>query len=148
MIRPKNLAGFSLLEALVVVAIIAIIALIGVPVYINLQPQLKLQAAARSLAADLRLAQEAAVTEQINYLVAFNTNENSYSLVNSQTGVTVKKIFLDKQVKISSVAGLSNNQAVFNSSGALSYGGTIILQNSNNQQKTITLQPSGYVQIH
>ena len=63
--------GFTLAEFLIIVGIMAILVGIGFPVFKNFQPGLRLSGEVRELASDFRLAEQLAVTEQINYGIIF-----------------------------------------------------------------------------
>lgn len=141
-------SGFSLIDMLAVIAIAGILAVIAIPAYDNFRPQLELNAAARSLVADLRSAQELAVARQVDYAVSFDAISNKYRLIESETDTAIKEKTLADQIKIISLAGLSNNRIIFNSAGAAVSGGAITLQNSSNQQKTVEIKPSGYVKVY
>ncbi len=137
----------TLAELLVSIAIIALVAAIAVPFYRTITVNLDLKAAERDIASDLRLAQQLSVTSQINYQVIFNISGNSYSVKNAATGASVKARVIKPPIRILSISGLSNDTVTFNAIGAATSTGSIILINSNNVQKTITIEPSGYVRI-
>ena len=76
--------GFSLIELIVVLAIMGIATGIAVPVYNNMKPQIRLNGAARQLMGDLMWARMRAISENNNYVVAFGevngilTNDTYY----------------------------------------------------------------------
>lgn len=72
--------GFSLIEVLVVVAIIAIMAGIGIPSYLNSLPHKRLMAASRALTGDLREVRARAIMEGTPYLVCFQADNRSYKI--------------------------------------------------------------------
>ncbi|MFA5047787.1 MAG: prepilin-type N-terminal cleavage/methylation domain-containing protein [Patescibacteria group bacterium] len=138
-------AGFTLIELIIVLSIILILTAISLPVYSSIQPNLDLNASIRQTTSDLRLAQQLAVTEQINYSVIFDVVDNSYSIVNTKTNYIVKSYNINRNVRIESITGLASSTATFNATGASLESGTIVLANSNNRQSTIEIKPSGYV---
>ena len=81
--KPKTnaplAAGFTLAELLVVVVILAIAALVVVPI-IGDSNDLKIAAAARSLASDLLYAQTCAIANQRQYQVLFDSGANTYEI--------------------------------------------------------------------
>jgi prepilin-type N-terminal cleavage/methylation domain-containing protein len=85
--RCARVAGFTLVEILVVVVILAIIAALAIP-SLNGQSSMEVASAARILAADLEYAQEYAVTSQIPVTVEFNKDANTYRLYNASGNLT------------------------------------------------------------
>lgn len=85
MYRPLHSAvlhrGFSLLELLVVVALIATISLSVMPVFISSMHGIQLRNARNDLLAAIRFAQEMAVRESLEYRLYFNTQEHSYRIM-------------------------------------------------------------------
>lgn len=72
--------GFTLLELLVVVAIIAAISMSIVPLYVSSLNGIQLRNARNDLLAAIRYAQEMAVRESREYRIYFDTEENTYRL--------------------------------------------------------------------
>lgn len=145
--RLRTIAGFSLAEILIVIAIMAIIAAISMPFYRTVSLSLSLNAAGRDLASDLRYAQQLAVTTQTNHQVSFDKIGNSYTVANSATGEILKARKIKAPIIIQST-NLSGNTVIFNATGAANSTGSIILANPNNNLITITIKPSGYVKIN
>lgn len=139
--------GFTLIEMLTVIGIIAIVAAISFPVYQNMRPNITLNSATRDLATDMRYAQQLAVTEQIIYDVIFNTSASSYEIRNNSTAALVRTKVLPDGITFSSITGLTDNTAEFTATGAAAAPGTIILANRKDKQTTIEIKPSGYVKI-
>lgn len=139
--------GISLTEILVVVAIIALVAAISVPFYRSTTLNLDLNAASRDLSSDLRLAQQLSVTSQINHQVIFTVASNSYQIINTGSGATIKSQSIKPPITIQSITGLTASTATFNSTGAATETGFITLINPNNRTSTIEIKPSGYVKI-
>lgn len=139
--------GFTLIEMVIVLAIVGIISLISIPVYRQIRPNISLDSETRELASNLRYAQQLAVTEQDNYAVIFNIATNNYQIKNLETEEVVKNSTVESQILIASVSGFTDNTVIFNVTGAVSESGTITLINSDSVQNVIEVKPSGYVQI-
>jgi len=140
--------GFSLMEILIAIAIVIILSGISWATIIRYQPSLALSATTRDLTSDLRLAQQLSVTEQINHGIFFDTLFNEYQLKKFE-GETI--ILFTKQlptgITFCDIAGLSEDTAIFNPYGSVAYSGAVCLLNSNGQNKTIEIKPSGFVKI-
>lgn len=145
--KIQNRAGFSLVEMLIVIAIIGLITLISLPIYQRVKPTINLDSKTRILVSDLRYAQQLAVTEQANHQVEFNQILNQYTIRNQATNEIIKTETINQSIRIESVNNLTDNTVVFNVTGAAVKDGSIVLINSNNATSTISIKPSGYVKI-
>ncbi len=144
----KKNQGSLLLNVLVSFGIIALMATISIPYIRQYQPNLKLNATARDLTADLRYAQQLTVTEQVAYLVDFDLDDDSYQILKFGVATpTIKTVEFDSSVNFQQIIGLADNQVVFNFYGGVSESGQIILVNTNGKTATINVKPSGYVQL-
>ena len=140
--------GSLLLNVLVSFGIIALMATISIPYIRQYQPNLKLNATARDLTADLRYAQQLTVTEQVVYLVDFDLDNDSYQILKSGVATTtVKTVEFDSDISFQQIINLSDNQVIFNFYGGVSEAGQIILVNTNGKTVTINVKPSGYIQL-
>lgn len=97
---PKG--GFSLIEMLVVTAMLAGISMAIMPVYVSTMNGIRLRNARNDLIASIRFAQEMAVRESREYRVYFDPGENQY--------------------RIARLAGLENDEKVFEPAEALGGG--------------------------
>lgn len=77
-----RVAGFSLIELLLVLVMIAVLAALGATRYANAAGNQSLEAAARRLSADLELARVQAVTMGSSRTVRFVTGTGRYTLDN------------------------------------------------------------------
>ncbi len=76
----RNKRGVTLLELMVVVAIIGVMVAIAVPSYYAWLPKLKVNQAIFQLSGDLQYARLRAISENIPWEVQFNIAGNSYSI--------------------------------------------------------------------
>ena len=140
-----NKKGVTLIELIVVLAIIAIGAVLAVP---NLGPWLanyRLRSATRDITSTLRTAQMKAVSNNYFYQVDFTGG--GYILRRSSTGLDPAP-WPAEGVTQTLPTGISIKSNTFSTAKALfspnssSNGGTIILENSKKAQRTITVLPS------
>jgi prepilin-type N-terminal cleavage/methylation domain-containing protein len=73
-------SGFTLVEVLVVVALIAISAGIVVPLSASMATRAKADSTSREIVSWLQLARQRATTERRNFTVAFDTVTNSITI--------------------------------------------------------------------
>ena len=115
----RNQKGVSIIEILVVVAIIAIVVGMILPSYFRLKPTIRINGAARQIMGDLMWAKMKAVSENNNYVVVFgeagpdltnNTytiyddNENDFDSANIDASESVKKAVIPNQNKMLDLA--------------------------------------------
>lgn len=139
--------GFTAVEMLVTLGVIALISMISIPLLVNYQKTSKLRNEGRALSTNLRLAQQLAITEQNIYEVQFDKSVNRYSIINASDSETFKTVNLDSEVEINDITGLTDDKVSFNPTGGVTETGFIYLTNSKNQTTTVEIKPSGYVKL-
>jgi type II secretory pathway pseudopilin PulG len=140
--------GFSLIQLLTVISIIALMALIAIPSLRQYGPNIKLKAEARQIVSDLRYAQQLTIAQQKVHYVEIDIASRRYTLAQeNDPSNPLKTITLTEGISFQAVTGFDNNRVVFNSYGAVSQAGQIILINEQENTHTINVKPSGYVQL-
>ena len=136
--------GFSLIELVLVVTIIAVVAGIAIPRYSGWQFRYRADAAARRIAADLTFAQTRARAASASQALAFDLAANTYQL----PGVPdIDRPAVDYKVDLSrspycatlvsaNFGGVAT--ATFDGYGVPTAGGTVVVQ-SGPVTKTVTL---------
>ncbi len=140
--------GFTLIELLLVAGIIGILFLIGIPVFRAYQPVLQLSGAVRSLASDLRYAEQLAVSEQVEHGIRFSISANQYKIIrygDVQQGLASSS--LPEKVSFQQIIGFTDNEVIFNPYGAAKETGVITLINTKNSTTAIDVRPSGFIKI-
>lgn len=95
--------GFTLMEMMVVIAIIAIGAAIAIPAFMSMLPGMRLNGAARQVMGDLMAARMNAVKENNNYRVFFNTPAaNQYQILddnNNNGSADANELLITKYIQ-------------------------------------------------
>ena len=155
--EDNGIKGFSLVEILTVLAIIAILLTIVPSMFSAFRQRTNLREAAGALTEDMKLAKQRAVAENVNYTITFNVNNNSYEIqsppncsgaactydVTKNLGSFGSGIVIDSQ-------NFASNTVTFQSRGTCS-AGTITLRNNllnTNSTKAITTNLMGRVTIN
>jgi prepilin-type N-terminal cleavage/methylation domain-containing protein len=82
MMNLRNQRGFSLIEMIVVVAIIGTLSLVSVPAFINFQRTQRIRGALRTFAQDIRVARQIAISRNTITRIEVISN-NTYQLLRS-----------------------------------------------------------------
>jgi type IV fimbrial biogenesis protein FimT len=142
-------SGFSLMELMIVLAIMGIVSAIAAPNFMNYMAERRLNGAARMVMSDLVNARMLAVTLNRNVQVTFPTSAGaSYTYDAAGTAVTrnVQTGFGYHDVTVS-----ANNNPSFRPTGRLSgvTACTITLTSADlTQQKTVSVSSAGRVAIN
>ena len=158
-VMHKN-SGFTIMELMTTIAIIAVLAAIAVPNMIGWRSGTKLQGAVENLRGDLQLAKLAAVKENGSVAVLFSSN--GYEVFtddgSTQTGAfheaDGERRFRNRQLP----AGVSidlgatdfngNDYLRFNNRGLVENAGTIVINSSGGEGRTIDLNRLGRIAIN
>ena len=140
------LRGFSLVELLVVIALISIVMAFGIPAWQNYRTNTDLKTAAREIMADIANAKQRAVTENVDvYRVSFSVGGNAYALTRTDgvtTGTWNKSLAGYGNVSIASVNFSGGSVISLNRRGTAT-AGTLVLQNTLGSTATITVNITG-----
>ena len=137
-----------MIDLLVAIGIIVLLSTITIPYLRKYQPNLKLRVASRNLTGDIRYAQQLTITEQKTHIVSLDIAGGKYEILRIDSATTtVKTVNFDSEIFLKQITGLTGNNILFNFYGAVSRSGTIILSNLNNNESTINIKPSGFVEL-
>jgi len=75
----KRARGFSLIEVLIVIAIMALLSTIAIPSYISWMSDRRLKSAASEVQSVIQLAKMTAIKENVNVVVTFDPSTRSYT---------------------------------------------------------------------
>jgi type IV fimbrial biogenesis protein FimT len=76
----KKRSGFTLIELIVIIALLAILTAVGVPNYLSWLPKYRLKSAARDLYSNLQLAKMSAIKANMNCSVKYYKNPDRYTV--------------------------------------------------------------------
>lgn len=137
--------GFSLIEMLVVISILAIAAVVTIPNMIAWRSGMQFRAAVNELRSDLESARTRAVKENAKVTVAFDPAAGQY-LMTYQDPDTSTIILLKSQTLPAGVRIASANNTSFSSRGT-AQSGTIVLANQQGKTKSISINFIGKIEI-
>jgi prepilin-type N-terminal cleavage/methylation domain-containing protein len=152
----RKYSGFSLLEVMVVMAIIFIIASISMPPFLRWRTDAQLRGAASNLRGDLELAKLRAVRENSFVAVLFNANDYIIFVDNGASAgdwvedadeIQIRNGQLPEGVYIVIPTALADDRTRFDGRGTAENSGTIIIQNIRGKQKQIRINRLGLINL-
>jgi prepilin-type N-terminal cleavage/methylation domain-containing protein len=138
--------GFTLVEVMIVVTLIAIMASFAVPAWQHYSVNTNLKTASREIIADILNTRQRAIAENFNnYRMIFDTGSNTYALTRTDNGATLwtKSVYAFGGGSELNNVNLSGGSVInFQRRGTLT-SGTLMLKNSVNSTATVTLIITG-----
>jgi prepilin-type N-terminal cleavage/methylation domain-containing protein len=145
--------GFSLIELLVVIGIIAIAAMIGFPLLNQYAINKNLRSAARDIVADIQTQKERAISENRRCRIIFNVAGNSYTLQRENDAGTAYVNLLDKtpasfsdDIRLTGANFSGGSTITFQTRGTSSFG-NLSLENRRNYTAQITVNIAGRTNV-
>ncbi|MBN2439247.1 MAG: type II secretion system protein [Deltaproteobacteria bacterium] len=139
-------AGFSLIELMIVIALIAIVTTFAVPTWQKYRANTDLKSAAREVMADISDAKQRAVTENLDvYRMTFNTGGNSYALSRTDgvtAGTWTKSLASYGTGIVINSVNFGGTVVSFNNRGTVT-NGNLVLRNGLGSTATITVNITG-----
>ena len=150
-------AGFSVVELVVLTAVISILCAIGFPLYLSYSRAQETDSAARVLVVALNQARQLAVTRGVSHSVETQTNPNNRMRFCSGTVVPCPggQVFTGAETDGSGWRNLENGSRItagpaitFSSLGAATAAGVLRVQNSSaSGSLDICVSPSGRIKV-
>lgn len=148
----KKDKGFTLLEMMMVIAIIGIVGAIAIPNMFSFATNMKLRSASRDLYSNLQQTRIKAIRQSSRWAVRFTSSgyqiENCGSdntCISTTDNVIVKTVNVSKEYSGVAITNFTNSLVEFNSEGT-STAGTIVLHNSK-ANSTVTVSLVGRIVI-
>jgi prepilin-type N-terminal cleavage/methylation domain-containing protein len=145
--------GMSLIELMVVIAIIGILLSVAIPPWTRYTQNADLKTAARGIAGDFFNMKQRAVGETANYRITFDEGNNSYQMSNADTGDVVQSRNISEfgagvTLNNANFGGGASKQIDFYARGTSKWG-SVILNNIRGSTATITVNSAGrtYVSV-
>jgi type IV fimbrial biogenesis protein FimT len=125
-------SGFTLIEMIIVIAIMGIVSAISAPNLFNYMAERRLNGAARMVMSDLLAARQSAVTENNNFKIFFNANQHTYTVLddnNNDGSITSGEATQVKDIQRDyyDVTCSSTTDPVFAPRGTSTNGATVTL---------------------
>jgi len=148
----KRQRGFSLIELIIVIAVMGILGSLAAYSWTRYVANSNLRTATREVMADLALARQKAISEGVQYRLTFTAGSSAYTISASPFSTSTTKNLTDfgTNLSVQSVS-FGSGQVTFLPRGTLSSNtGTVVLTNSRNSMATITINITGrtYVQFN
>ena len=153
--------GFSLIEAMVVIVMIAIMAAWGYPQVMNIMPRYRLKQAARSIYQNIQLAKMTAIKEGSQVVAAFDSQgyilflDNNNNFINDSADQVIKAVkwseFSDVSLKScnfpSSMIGFTPDGRTRNNTGGLGIGTVEIESSAGAGSLKVVVSSAGNVKV-
>jgi prepilin-type N-terminal cleavage/methylation domain-containing protein len=144
--KGDGAGGFSLIELIIAIALVAIVTAISVPAFNRYSANADLKTAARAVAADLSSAKQTAMTENLDaYRLTFSVAGNSYALSRTDTGVTLwtKSVASYGSGLVLTAVSFGGGAVVaYQRRGTMSLG-SVTLQNGRGSSAVVTVNITG-----
>jgi len=152
--------GFTFMELMMVIAIIALLSSFAVPNMISWRRDAKLKGASENLRADLRLAQARAFRERAPISVVFSSSQYEIFVDDGAGGATegdyirggsesvVRRRELPAGVAIDlGATTVAGNRTQFNARGRCLATGTVVIGDFSGHQQIISINPLGRIRL-
>jgi len=136
--RNKDIHGFTLVELITALSMLAILCSIAIPAFSSWLPEYRLKSAARDLYSNMQLARMKSIKHNNNYKIIFDTAGRGYRLI-SPDGTTERNIYFMNYDKSGGI-GYGGGKAVKNATVS---GGSLPSDGVSYQSNKISFNPRG-----
>ena len=152
--------GLTLMELMVVIAIIAILSTMAVPNIVSWRQDYKLKGAYENLRADLRLAKARAMRERAPVSVVFLNSgydifvdngagggtEGDYSRSGGEALVRLRELPAGVSIDLAATT-IAGDRTQFDARGRCLATGTVVVRDSSGRQQIISINPLGRIRL-
>lgn len=142
--------AFTLVEMLVVLAIIAMLLGISLPFTSGFGKGLRIKTTARAILGTLRVARSNAITYRKEYIVVFDVENGEYWIEDSEGAIFEKKRRLARSIKFQALASegeeaadpvtFEDDKVIFRSTGAIhGSSGSVSIADKRGDSRTISI---------
>ncbi len=142
--KERIIKGFSLIELLIVVAILGVVASIGAYGWQRFVANSNLRTTARNIAADIAFYRQQAFGKGIAHTITLDVAQNKYT-INNTDGLVIPKVLSDSDFGVGMVLSsvtFPDNQITIQSRGLMGTG-SITITNSRGSSAVITVSSAG-----
>lgn len=82
--------GFTLIELITIMGIVAVLLVIGIPAYVNWIPDMNLRSGIRNLKSDVGLAKSTAIKQNTSCALVFDASTDSYTVIRENVTINLK----------------------------------------------------------
>jgi prepilin-type N-terminal cleavage/methylation domain-containing protein len=143
MMIALNKKGYSLIEMLIVIALIGVLLSIAIPSWMRYRQNADLRTAARGIAGDFFNMKQRAVGEAVNYRITFDQENNRYQMINTSTADTTTRNLSEFGPGIIITHVAFGDDAIDFYTRGTAEAGHIDLQNGIGSTATITVNITG-----
>ena len=140
----KGASGFTMIEVMVVIAILVLLLTIAIPGFSRWFPNYRLNGATRDFYSNLQLAKSLAIRDRANSVIAFSNN--TYTVTRDGSATPFKTVTLsDYGSGVSFANGSTQDDIEFTPMGMTMNSGEVQVRITNNKAtlRTIRIYPSG-----
>lgn len=163
--KRKSKHGFTMVEVMIVMAVLAILATFAIPAYMSWRPNFHLKGAARDLLSNFQKAKIQAVKNRTNCVIDFSGGggytlfldaDEDFTLDAGETTILEVNWAENYKGSLTSISDnfhtSANNAIAFQTRGlpekqAGIGGGTVTIQNTNDKQLRVIVSDTGAIRI-